>query len=73
MVGVHVRQLDVDQQQHLTSAKRKRSDPFLSTAVRPRSDRDGTHLIFSAALAVADVLSDDPLHLLSQHGILGQL
>lgn len=73
MVGVHIRQLDVNQQQHLTSAKRKQSNPFLSTAVLTRLDWDGTHLIFSAALAVTDVLSDDPLHLLSQHGILGQL
>ncbi len=35
--------------------------------------RDAADLIFSAALAVADVLRDDALHLLSQQGILGQL
>ena len=30
-------------------------------------------LVFGAALSVSDVLGDDPLHLLSQHGVLRQL
>lgn len=46
MVGVHVGQLNVYQQQHL---------------------------ILGAVFSVPDVLGDDPLHLLSQHGVLSQL
>lgn len=32
-----------------------------------------THLVFRATLAVSDVLSNDPLHLLPEHRILSEL
>ena len=32
-----------------------------------------THLVFGATLSISDVLSDNSLHLLSEHRILSQL
>lgn len=70
MVGVHVGQLDVYQQQHLTRDK-AHSSSIWSTVKSRRIPHN--YLVLSAAFSVPDMLGDDSLHLLPQHGILSQL
>lgn len=83
MVGVHVGQLNINQQQHLDK-EGERCYQWMSicfTFIRAPIWEIHTftrhfgvcYLILGAVFSVPDVLGDDLLHLLSEHGVLSQL